>query len=794
MDFNGNDLSGGAGVPDPLNLVSICAEDGTFQNLNVGPCGAPLYEMPRIAKGAQPRAVIVDESAQTVNISEIQRVMQAFYVAIDSFTIPVAGQYTIDELVQLVQDGFNAKYAAETNVLTMWVGNDGHVNARITEGSQPSFRMVETGGLLQMGNTVDSGAIPPNNTYRFPSLPNFSGTVMQSGWRGYNFDDSGYIFEGDMRITGALEVATIVSDLEVEDSLVFINKNQPSDSFSSGLVINTFNNTRFSGLVKADSSNDFHLFASSATIPTASGWTPVSNANLFIGSAHINNPAGLATLSVLSRDLTQPVLSVDTPAGQTAFLQEWRTNGLVQASLTNGGRFDANVLDALTVGCTNFTVGQPGTTYTLPTGRGTDGQILITDAVGGVTWADNPGLLPGDKIVSPDALNEVVASNITILAKHNGTNRLFIDATSTDVLSGDTSYVVSTSNSRVLVSDATGGRLELSNAETLLKSPDKDTSLTILNDDAYIDVGATQPFRATPIVTTLKGGGGNDPTITLQTGTSSWVHSTRNCLTTAPSTVQVGYNAGTASYSKYEAAGVTKYHAGTIREIVDGSNTFLYSPDGINSSIRLGNTVFINRVAGVDRFKIDTAESLVKAPNSINSLGVSNIQTIVNGQFAVNGLARFEATGVELLNGVPLKLGHTSASVEKPVSIRMISNAILIKGQALKIVNVGGVARVEPVAALDPDDTTGVIGVSLSAAIVGGDVEAAVGGLFEWSVQSGITITVGDAFEKSDVEAGRIIPKAPNAKSTYGIALTTATGSLDGSVRVLCVFTKNEVL
>lgn len=1031
MDYNGDATGGVGSLPDPLDIPAICAEDGTFQRLDVGPCGGPaLYQLPRIAKGAQPRAVIVDESAQTVNISEIQRVMQAFYVAIDSFTIPSAGNYTIDELVQLVQDGFNTKYAAETNALTMWVGNDGHVRARITAGSQPSFRMVETLGLLQMGNTADSGAIPPNTTYRFPSLPNYSGIVQQSGWRGYNFDESGYIFEGDMRITGSLEVSTIVSDLEVEDSLIFINKNAPVDGFSTGLVVNTFNNTRFGGLVKADSSPSWFLFSNSATIPTASGWTPEQTGNLYItdlgaagqvtigapassyslptargndgdvlisdavgnvswqvppGALRLQDGTGVITGGLLTVNADTTKFDVSAGTGQvidpvtgvvtdvvwpTFTAQTFAYSGILTfisissgaaiiASSTrptpaetrdqiylgvlvhvNGVNLDAtndqqsvvsstanqvrDFMDAL--GFLNIEGNQlsPSILLTFQKSQGLmlafgsnfkndpkDPHRIVLPAVdtnaGGIfqyrmrdgsssvltltdidpailddgtpypgaivpnnkftiqhvygfssnnikiqpgqnvynsfaeaqaalpyeNYIEEPSLSNGiflghlivkkecadlntatdaqffnagkfgsisatavassDRIISPDGLNEVVAQNNQILTKYGGANRVYVDATTSDILSGDSSYVMSVSNSRLLVSDPTpGGRFELNNAETFLKSPDKSTLITLLDNDMYADVGGTQSFRATPTVTTLKGGGGNNPTITLQSGTSSWVHSTRECLTTAPTAVEIGYDAGTATYNKFEAAGFTKYHAGTIRETVDASNTFLYSPDGVSSSIRMGNTLYLAKVAAVDRFKIDTAESLLEAPNSINSVGVSNIQTRVNGQFAVNGLARFESTGVELLNGVPLRLGHTSASVEKPVSVLMVSNANIIKGIVLKIVNVGGSARVEPVGTADPDSTS-IIGVSLAAAVIGGNVEVAVGGLFECSIQSGVTVTVGDSVEKSDAETGRIIPVAPNP-GTFGVALTTATGSVDGSVRALVMFKKNEAL
>ena len=798
MDYNGNDVSGGAGsLPDPLDIPAICAENGTFQNLDVGACGDPaLYQLPRVAKDPAARgAVIVDESAQTINISNIQRVMQAFYVAIDSFSIPETGDYTIYELVQLVQDGFNAKYAAETNVMTMWVGNDGHVRARITEGSQPSFRMVETLGLLQMGNTADSGAIPPNTTYRFPSPPNYSGTVQQSGWRGYQFDDTGYIFQGDMRITGALEVSTIVSDLEVEDSLIFINKNQPSDNFSSGLVINTFNNTRYSGLVKADTGNDFHLFGGSATIPTASGWVPVSNGNMFLRTAHLNDDTAVGTFTVKGDDINQPVVAVNTLIGHLAALQEWRADGLLQASLSSNGRFDANVLGALTIGCRNFTVGQPGTTYTLPPARGAAGQILITDGVGNVSWQSNPGLLPGEKIVSPDTLNEVVAENDQILTKYGGVNRVYVDDTTTDILSGDTSYVVSTSNSRVLISDATpGGRLEIANAETTLKSPDKGTLLTILNDDMYADVGATQPFRATPIVTTIKGGGGNDPTITLQSGTSSWAHSTRQCLTTAPSTVQVGYDAGNLTYTKYEAAGILDYYAGTIRSIVDNSNTFLYSPDGVTGSLRIDDNVFIARTGGADRLSIGGAESVLRSPGLANRISVANVATRITGECEINGLLECQVKA-QTNDNVPLQIGSTSSTAtQKPITMKFVANAIIPAGRVVKIVDVGGSGRVESVGNADPD-STGVVGITYtSSAAAGDDIEVTIGGVWEACLLNGNTVVPGDPIEKSDTggaNVGRVQTSAPSVGS-FGIALTGGTGDAGGTVFIRGVFRKNE--
>ena len=181
-------------------------------------------------------------------------------------------------------------------------------------------------------------------------------------------------------------------------------------------------------------------------------------------------------------------------------------------------------------------------------------------------------------------------------------------------------------------------------------------------------------------------------------------------------------------------------------------------------------------ISGLDATPLNICPSTSTQLN----LGYSGIDTLVKSSLTVD-------------NSQQLNMGSTSASVEKPVAIKMVSNAVLIKGQVLKIVDVAGSARVTPVLASDPDNTI-VFGVSLGVAVVGGDVDVAIGGLFECSVQNLAIIAIGDPVEKSAVvgQDGRIVSPAVKA-GTFGVALTAGVGVVDGSVRVLVAFKKSEV-
>ena len=436
MDFNGEQAEGGAAVlPDDIDINSVCAATGTFQSLGVGACGAPSYTFPTANKPADYPSVRVEAGGDTIDIDVVNSVVQMWYpdIGVDSFTVPT-GTYTVSALVKAVQDAFNTKYAAQTNVMRMWVSNNGRVQASITAGTQTSFRMANTLCLRRLGNTTDSGNVVPNTIWNFASDPEVTGSTLDPKWAGYRFDDTGAVFQGDLTVTGALTTNTIVSELQVEDSIINCNLNAPVDNFSAGLVINTFDNLRFSGLMKSDSGNDFHLFADSATVPTASGWVPVNNANLYLRTIKVNDPAGQSTISVVGDNSSQPTVKVDCPVNQVAPIQEWRTNGLLQASIDAGGQLNANVVDSVQGNFTNLKNGALTNDFSFPGARGLAGQVIVATGTGETTAWQDPAV--GSSIESPNAGTKVETANGLLTAEVDGTAVLNATASTTTLKGG----------------------------------------------------------------------------------------------------------------------------------------------------------------------------------------------------------------------------------------------------------------------------------------------------------------------------------------------------------------------
>jgi hypothetical protein len=152
--------------------------------------------------------------------------------------------------------------------------------------------------------------------------------------------------------------------------------------------------------------------------------------------------------------------------------------------------------------------------------------------------------------------------------------------------------------------------------------------------------------------------------------------------------------------------------------------------------------------------------------------------------------------GVVTADNTTIQLGSTSdVNSMKCVSMLFVANAAIGSGRVVKIVNVGGQARVEVVTAGDPD-SEGVIGITMSSTTAAvQDISVCIGGVFNACVSLGATINVGDHIEKTDTpgQDGKLW-SAVAGIGTIGVALTGGTGDAAGSVFVKGLFIKNEVL
>jgi hypothetical protein len=376
--------------------------------------------------------VISDSGGDTITVDGANQTVSIYWLAqgASTFNIP-QGEYLVGDLVKQIQDQFNA-LAAATNILSMWVGVDGHVNLRFTPGDQATLAYTSMGAMEDLGEPGGGGptTFGPHITVRLPNPPATTGSNQKNEWMRYNFNQEGNLFQGDLTVQGALEVHTLVSDIQVQDPLINLNINGSGDQNSVGVVLNSFNNTRYGGLIKADSGSDFHLFSNSATVPTALNWVPEQTGNLFLSKLGAGTAIGTAQADIKSASINTIPLVIDSQIGHNVNLQEWNVNGSSQAYISQNGEFVANKIASFELDASApITFGTIGNKYTMPAALGSDGDVMVSDALGNISWGN------ASQIQSPDATASVNADNGEITAVLNSTQRLFINAGVSDLLS-----------------------------------------------------------------------------------------------------------------------------------------------------------------------------------------------------------------------------------------------------------------------------------------------------------------------------------------------------------------------
>jgi hypothetical protein len=153
-------------------------------------------------------------------------------------------------------------------------------------------------------------------------------------------------------------------------------------------------------------------------------------------------------------------------------------------------------------------------------------------------------------------------------------------------------------------------------------------------------------------------------------------------------------------------------------------------------------------------------------------------------------------TGLTVADGKNLQLGRSS-NIGNTNCVTMLFNAstAIEKGRCVKIVDNGGLAQIRKFGGADADGI-GLIGVTGQAGAINTDISVCIVGVFEASVQAGLTVSIGEHIEKSDNEdfrnAGRVVGLAAASIGTFGVALTTVTGNTAGTVYVKGIYIKNE--
>lgn len=576
MDFNGNPTegTGGGSVPDDIDINSVCAVSGTFQNLGVGSCGFPAYEFPTTAKGAgQSKGIIVSQGG-TVELVDIvsNRFTISYGIGLNAFVrtlILTAQEYELQTLLSELITVINNQIATDTgtNTVSLSLGGDGKINFSINDGNVKDFSISDDSGFGLLGNT-DNSSFPTPNLRVFANEPTYSDTTNYTSWSTYRFDDNGNVYSGDMTITGSLSVSTIISDIEVEDAIITLNKNGVADDNTSGFVLNNSTNTKFSGLLKKDNSDDFYLFANSTTLPTESGWEAEQTGNLYLNNLSVNTEENSGLLTIEASGINDTPLYVKGAVGQTADLLRVANNADVSMMsvssdgriTTTGGLTTTGQLETLT----GIRTGLSGVEYILPSARGTLGQVMTSDGAGNVLFQDIP---VGTSLISPGGNSSIFVDDFETATQVNGIIRFKSDS-----------------------------------GETRINSPTTDTNIILQSSGIDFSVaGSTLPLSITSATTTIRGGPAN------------------------------------TTFSTYQDASYQLNQGGQVRILADNSDTYLYSPDGVSSSHRITDDAQVLTVDGDDRLTMDsTLTTLTNASGgTFLELGNSASRLSYNGVNAV---------------------------------------------------------------------------------------------------------------------------------------------------------------
>ena len=614
MDYNGEPIEslGGGSVPSDIDINSVCAVTGTFQNLGVGSCGFPLYELPTTAKDpGQSKAIITNQGGIVTIPVGNQGLFVTTYIIGSPFVRNIsitAGEYTVDELLNILTVLINGQIGLDggTNTVSLTLGGDGRISFNIGAGNITSILLSDVFGWLILGN-IDPTSFTPPNTKVFDNPPTYSDTTSNTSWNTYRFDDTGTVYSGDMTITGSLTVSTIISDLEVEDAIITLNKNGVGDTNTSGVVLNNSSNTQFSGLLKNASSNDFYLFVNSPTLPTETGWTPVKNGNLFLES--VDSTVDY-TKNLAFREVGTEIVQADALYDSGAFNMNFQTNNFLQA--TSGSLLLVNPTvsgNALQIGTSNIDLRFTG-----------DDRFLIDGTE--------------TKLWSPDLTFSQSISNAIYLVKKGLVNRLYIDDSFVDLQSGNGNYVLSVGNDRIRMSDIGGARMDITGLQSIVKSPNKTNFVNVDDDGLVLRYGAINRFLADVAGTTALSEGGTSSLILKDLEIDCFLNGVQ--IIDAQPPISRFYGGPTQNSQMFLGGNIFGCGfavGGTTRLLIRPNITTLLSTDTTTKIDILDTFININ-VAGNEKIKVEvdltTISNDVECSNDLTCKNTFKIGTALN--------------------------------------------------------------------------------------------------------------------------------------------------------------------
>lgn len=495
---------------------------------------------------------------------------------------------------------------------------------------------------------------------------NFNGGTNTGG----NFSDGGnqlnppsglLTINEDLKVMNDLEVVgTIISNIEVKDAIISINRDAPADTNNSGMFSNNTNNTKFSGLIRNKTDKAFYLFNNITTLPTATGTISDRNGTLLCGD--INSPN--ATFGAIGAQYSVPATTsgknandvfVYNGAGSVSIerpIHLYSPNGLQHLQMSN------TISDFTDNGISRLTVQASGPIALYSPNGGSMMSLtnnLFQVETGGSLRIYTDGTT--SQFLSPLDNTGFTCQDGQALVNVDGSNHMSFTPTYDTwqlgggygfALAGDTSYMYDQSGNTAIQLSGIAGIYNGINFQTdgglirggiqdsvngdgsvLFKQLAVDTKYKQLDASIQLDVNAVNRLMLD----------GTDSKLSSPDGLTAFKVANANAKLTKGAQDRIIVDAtgstvaspSATSYNTITSSTAATVIGGIAREQHNASNTYIASPDG-TKTLTLTNTNLTSNCPVV-LSSIDSAGSLVIGTATATNIviGRTGIATNING-------------------------------------------------------------------------------------------------------------------------------------------------------------------
>lgn len=491
-----------------------------------------------------------------------------------------------------------------------------------------------------------------------------------------NFDNNGNEYTppgGTLTVSGNLTVTndlivqgTIISDLEVKDSLIYTNVAYPTDNVNAGLCLNNTNDTQFSGILRNGINKEFYLFNNSPTKPTPA--TPAPSPNAVLNLATVRATSGYLTLK--SADNTQTITADNTGT----LVYDAAVPRVVALKNSYAGIGSADGLGTLTVDNNLLNYGYNGVARLSVDNAGT-----VISSQDGATTANISNNLMAFNTSEGEQLR-IEPQNVII---DSGGYGIILDDNQANIYSPDGNQAIFTNNSTISFSTSGIGRMycytpagfddgSFTLAQENVVTPTA-TKYYMKDDFIKLIVGGKEQLTISTALAGLAAPNGTNKIETDNTSNRVIFNSINRVIADGTGTTIA--SPSTTTYTTVVDGAAQTVVSGTLREQYTVNNSTIAAPNGTAGLVISNTAASLEAPSGALSLGTNITASV--------SIGKSGLPTTVNGTlnttqglYATGGLVSnaLQSSGAMIIGTLP----QVDVTISGPGKTTTVAGALLV--------------------------------------------------------------------------------------------------------------------